>query len=135
MFEAAARRSGMTIERTLDEASIAYRFAIDVPVHDEKRIARARFEDGRGADPRIHVDGPRCLRHRFRNDSLCMWFGPDAESERWVVGDGLLELVGHIEVHAYCEAECRAGWRWPKAEAPGDHPRPRHCPTCRGRGS
>jgi hypothetical protein len=62
-----------------------------------------------------------------------MWLDADPPSERWTPDDGLLELARHVAIHAYCEAECRAGRPWPKAEAPGSHPRPFDCPTCHGR--
>lgn len=147
-FEAAARRDGITIDRRiicnrrprLDlgrevlDRYLVYRFAIDVPVHDEQRLVTAAFSLGERRDPRVRIDGPPCLRHRYADDALCMWFARDAVDQRWVISEGLLALVPHIELHAYCEAECRAGKPWPKDEAPGQHQRPRHCPSCRGRG-
>lgn len=147
-FEAAARRDGITVDRRtirqrqarLDlgrevfEQSLLYRLVIDVPIHDEERLVAVAFRLGKRQDPHVYIDGATCLRHRYANDALCMWFRDDSADERWLVSEGLLELVPHVKLHAYCEAECRAGRPWLKDEAPGKHPRPRDCPSCRGRG-
>jgi hypothetical protein len=147
-FEAAARRDGIKIDRRpirrrhtrLDlgrevfEQSLLYRLVIDVPIHDEERLVAVAFPLGKRQDPDVYIDGAPCLRHRYLGDALCMWFRKDSADKRWVVSEGLYGLVLHIKVHAYCEAECRAGRPWPNDEAPGRHPRPRHCPSCRGRG-
>jgi hypothetical protein len=131
LLERHARLAGMTFERTLrtNPAALTYRFAIDVPVHDERRQVTAIFDTSR-FDPAVWVDGPVCRRHRWGDDSLCMWFEEDQPDRRWVPDDGLLALAVHVEQHAYCEAECRAGHPWPKEESPGDHPRPANCPCC-----
>ncbi len=133
-FERDARRLKLSYERQGEGGNLAYRFRIDVPVHDEERLVTAKFAGTRSAvQALVYIDGPRRLRHRFGDDSLCMWFKTDPPEERWLPEDGLLELVRHVEEHAYCEAECRAGRPWPKPEAPGLHPRRRECPTCLGR--
>lgn len=114
---------------------LRYRFAIDVPVYDDQREVISTFAPTPSPpEPIVTIDGPVCLRHRWSNWSLCMWWKTDPRERRWVFGDGLLALVAHIEAHAWCERECRAGKPWPKPEAPGEHPRPRHCPSCWGRG-
>jgi hypothetical protein len=131
MFEREARREGMTFkcEPHANLLGVTYRFAIDVPVHDDQRLVTATFDTTR-PDPRVRIDGPVCRRHRFTDDSLCMWFHSDPPEQRWVPEDGLLPLVGDVKLHAYCEAECRAGNCWPKPEAPGAHPRRENCPSC-----
>lgn len=130
-LEASARRTGMTIARAVVGMRLRYRFAIDVPVHDDERLVTVEFAAGRSpGQPRVCIDGPRCLRHRYLDDSLCLWLGSDPGEQRWVPADGLLDLVGQIELHAYCEAECRAGKPWPKPEAPGRHQRKSTCPSC-----
>jgi hypothetical protein len=131
MFERHARRAGMTFERKVlrSPAGLTYRFAIDVPVHDERRLVTAIFDTYR-VDPRVWVDGPICRRHRGDDNSLCMWFERDRPDHRWIPDDGLLSLAVHVEEHTYCEAECRAGNPWPKKESPGRHPRPAKCPCC-----
>ncbi len=129
-FERYARRHHLPYKRTCDGRALRYRFPIDVPIHDDERLATIEF--AAGAQPRVSIDGPPCLRHRFSDKTLCMWFHSDPPEQRWLLIDGLLELARHVEEHAYCEAECRAGRSWPKPEAPGDHPRPPSCPTCHG---
>lgn len=131
IFERHARRAGMTFERKIRTAPAAliYRFAIDVPVHDDQRLVTAIFDTSR-SDPTVFVDGPICRRHRWGDNSLCMWFDEDQSDHRWVPDDGLLDLAVHVEQHTYCEAECRAGHPWPKEESPGHHPRPARCPCC-----
>jgi hypothetical protein len=131
IFERDARLAGMTFERKIriNPAGLTYRFAIDVPVQDDRRLVTAVFGMSRFA-PTVRVDGPVCLRHRWGDNSLCMWFDEDNSDHRWVPDDGLLALAVHVEQHTYCEAECRAGHPWPKEESPGRHPRPTDCPCC-----
>jgi hypothetical protein len=112
-----------------------YRVAIDVPTFDDRRQVTVVIDSVRSpSHPVVHLDGPVCLRHRFPDRSLCMWLNSDSPENKWVAEDGLLKLVGHIKEHAWCEATCREGRPWPKDEAPGDHPRPKDCPSCGGRG-
>jgi hypothetical protein len=133
LFEGAAHRSGMTFTRELSGRRLNYRFEVGVPGSGELRQIRAQFSPG-VQDPSVYADGPPCLRHRWNDDSLCMWTPSDEVDRRWVLRDGLLKLEQHIEIHTYCEAECRAGNPWPKDEGPGEHPRKRKCPSCHGRG-
>jgi hypothetical protein len=133
-FEAAARREGMRFERQTKDGLLIYRFPIEVPVsYDERRVS-ATIGDTVPRQAHVTIDGPICRRHRFTDYSLCMWWGADTDDARWRIADGLLALVGHVRLHAWCEADCRAGRRWPKEEAPGAHRRPRDCPTCHGKG-
>ena len=133
-FEAAARRDGMTIDREIVGRRLCYRLPVEVPIYDDERIATIAFDPGDPQAPSVYVDGPRCLRHRYPDDAICMWLPRDPPSKRWVLSEGLLELATHVKLHTYCEAECRAGKPWPKEEAPGRHPRKRSCPSCRGKG-
>jgi hypothetical protein len=132
-FEADARRAGIVPGRDVNGPGVTYSFPIEVPVHyDTRNVIASVGESVRGAN--VKIDGPVCARHRFLDGSLCMWWGADSESAQWRIDDGLLALIAHIRLHAWCEADCRAGQPWPKAEAPGDHPRPPRCPTCAGAG-
>lgn len=133
LLEADARRRGMKLEREFDAGVLRYRFRVGMAGRNEERQVRVDFAPAR-SNPAVHVDGPPCLRHRWEDDSLCMWDPDGPGSERWLVGDGLPELVEHVRIHVHCEAQCRAGSPWPKEEMAGEHPRKRNCPTCRGRG-
>ena len=131
IFERGARRAGMTFQRELltDPPGMAYHFAIDVPVHDDRRLVNAVFT-ATSPQIRVWIDGPVCRRHRWQDSSLCMWFEADPPGQQWIPEDGLLALAVQVEQHAYCEAECRAGNTWPKPESSGAHPRPKDCPCC-----
>jgi len=138
-FERGIRRGGIYFvdEYLRDPRRLRYRFDIEVPVYDDRRRVAVEFPLPNGpANPIVHLDGPPCLRQRWDQDgSLCMWLESDPPTAKWVPGDGLLKLVAHIEEHAFCEQECRLGKPWPKEESPGEHPRKRKCPSCRGQGS
>lgn len=133
LFEADARRGGIRMEREYVDGVLRYRFGVDLVASNVQRLVRVDFVASR-SNPVVHIDGPECLRHRWEDGSLCMW-DPSAPPEaRWLVRDGIVELVKHIRIHAHCEDECRGGSPWPKAEMAGEHPRKRHCPSCRGCG-
>lgn len=104
--------------------AIAQRVAVRIVLHTRSRPWR----------PRVYAVVPPCRRHRFGDDGLCMWFEADPNSRRWLMSDGIDALVHHTRRHLYQEACCRAGEDWPGEQAPGDHARPRDCPTCGGEG-
>jgi hypothetical protein len=102
---------------------------IPVELHLEMRT------DSRPWRVRVFAKGvPECLRHRFGDDALCMWWEWHPNSRRWMFSDGLAALVHYTRAHLFQEACCRAGLPWPGEEAPGEHPRKRTCHTCRGKG-
>lgn len=83
----------------------------------------------------VYVTGvPVCLRHRYREGSLCMWWELHPNARRRVMSDGLEALVQYARSHLFQEACCRTGLEWPGEEAPGQHPRRPNCPTCGGVG-
>lgn len=133
-FESDARKAGLSFDCRTRGSVLECRFCIGIPGTLEERQVSASVTDLIPRQARVKIDGPVCARHRFDDDSLCMWWGPDADDARWCISDGLLPLSGHVQEHAWCEAECRAGRPWPKEEAPGNHARRPWCPTCRGEG-
>lgn len=137
LWERDAGRGGLSIEVELVRAPTRprYRFVVDTPVYDdERRVTVTPRSSESHENPVVFVNGPECLRHRWPDGSLCMWLEADPPELRWVTSDGFLRLVGHIKHHLWCEAECRAGEKWPKLESPGSHPRAAQCASCRGRG-
>lgn len=116
---------------------VEYAFPLNIPATEEQVAVVARLdvrEDG--LRPIVHVkDAPDCRRHRYGNQSLCMWYDPDAADLKWTVADGLDQLVAHVARHLFQEAVCRAGDSWPGQESPGLHPRPASCTTCGGEGA
>lgn len=133
LLEADARSDDIVLERECADGVLRYQFTVGVPATTEERLLRVEFRQG-ALNPFVFVDGPRCLRHRWADGSLCMWDPEAPRTERWVCADGLPSLASHARLHLHCESECRAGRPWPKAEMAGEHPRKDHCPSCRGRG-
>lgn len=117
-------------------AGIEYTFPLAVPETGEPVTVLARIAIGQaGMRAHVHVkDAPDCRRHRYPDQSLCMWFDPDGPDHTWVPGDGLDQLVAHVARHLFQEAVCCAGDSWPGDESPGEHPRHRSCTTCGGEG-
>ena len=133
-FEREARQEGLPFTGRFQgkPRRLVYRVPILVPVYDEPRTLTITMPPSAlaGVVPQVLVDGPACLRHRFRDTGgLCMWWHKDSEDQIWVPDDGLLALVGHATTHAYCEARCRRGNAWPRPEAPTNHRD--SCPACR----
>jgi len=117
-------------------AGVEYAFSITPPGSSEPVEIIARIDvSGEGLRPKVFVKNARdCRRHRWPDHSLCMWYDPDDSERKWTVGDGLEQLAGHVGVHLFNEAVCRAGDAWPGDESPGEHPRPNSCTTCGGEG-
>jgi hypothetical protein len=135
-FEREARLKGLAFTSTFHgkPRRLTYYVRILVPVYDEPRTLTVTMPASAepGIVPRVLIDGPVCLRHRFPDTGgLCMWWREDDHDRVWVPTDGLLALVGHATTHAYCEARCQRGHPWPRPEAPTGHRE--SCPTCRSR--
>ena len=114
---------------------IVYRCAIPVPEHHSDVPVRIELVTAsKPWRPRVYAQAPECLRHRFGDASLCMWWECDPTTRRWMPADGLSELIHHIRRHLFQESCCRAGQSWPGEQSPGEHRRPRRCSTCGGYG-
>jgi hypothetical protein len=127
VLERAGRRAGVALRRdvhdTAGSARLRYRFDIDdVPVDDELRHVTVEIPGHHGLAASVFIDGPACLRHRYVDGSLCLWYVHDPPAAKWLVSDGLLALIELIRDHAFCEARCRDGADWLKPESRGDHP-------------
>lgn len=112
-------------------------FRLDVPVPTVTQAAPVRIDLNTRTKPwrpSVFAKVPECLRHRYDNGGLCMWFERDPNARRWMLFDGIPALVHHTRRHLYQEACCRAGEPWPGEQAPGDHRRPKRCVTCGGEG-
>jgi hypothetical protein len=129
-FEREARQRGLrfTAKHVGHPRRLTYRLMIHTPVYDTPRKVTITLPPATAAQPSVRIDGPVCMRHRFGDSSLCMWWAKDPREQRWGVEDGLYALVEQAKEHAYCEARCRNGEDWPKPEAPGAHRE--RCPTC-----
>lgn len=117
-------------------SGIEYTFPLAIPATGEHVTVLTRIAilpDGMRAV--VHVrDAPDCRRHRFADQSLCMWFDSDSPDRKWTPTDGLDQLAAHVARHLFQEAVCRAGDPWPGEESPGEHARPKSCTTCGGEG-
>jgi len=51
-----------------------------------------------------------------------MWYPKDPVSHRWIFKDGLLALIGQVQVHLIKEHLWRELGEWPGAEAPHEDP-------------
>lgn len=120
------------------QSGTEYSFRLSVPGTGEaaRIAARISLEKDKTVVVVHAADVHECLRHRYADGSLCMWFEPDGPECRWVASDGLDALVAHIGRHLFQEAVCRVGDSWPGDESPvGSHPRPSRCKTCGGEGA
>jgi hypothetical protein len=128
---------GERIPLTVDPRRGRVIYASDVPVPAVNVRIPVRIDMATGGGrwrPSVTARAPECLRHRFDDGTLCLWFDPDGDRHRWTISDGVEALVHHVRRHLFQEACCRAGEPWPGAESPGAHPRPTACRTCGGEG-
>lgn len=100
-------------------AGLRYRAGLDVSDDYEPRKVAMCFPREL-ITPRVFVDGPDESPHRYRDGSLCIWYGDDPEERRWVLKDGLVSLLSLCQEHLFSEAYWRETDEWPKPEAP--HP-------------
>lgn len=101
---------------------VDYVFTVTVPVPNyEARKVRIVFHPWLHGSPKIFADGPTDSPHRYRHESdrsLCLWFPSDGPSLRWQPEDGLVQLIGMIEMHLFKEAYWRETGEWLGEEGP-----------------
>jgi hypothetical protein len=135
-FEREARAKGLRLSGRMrgHPRRLVYEVPITVPVYDDLRTLTITMPPSAaaGAIPRVIIAGPVCLRHRYADGGLCMWWSEDPREDTWLPADGLLALVNLAITHAYCEERCRRGEGWVRPEAPTGHRE--SCPSCEGRG-
>ena len=106
----------------VDKSGAALTYSIDMPVpHYDSRQVTIRFSSVSPYVPHVTVDGlpPH---HTYGENTLCMWHPFDPKSERWVLQDGLLQLLGITQRHLFKEAWFREHGEWLGEEAPHDLP-------------
>ena len=96
-----------------------YALSVDPPGCSTTRV-HIDFVLPRPHWPRVTVDGPTESPHRYQDGTLCMWYPQDPKERRWTFSDGLLHLIGLIQVHLIREHLWRETGDWPGDEAP--HP-------------
>jgi hypothetical protein len=100
--------------------ALVLRGQVDVPTLPKRRNVAICFPGPPSrVRPVIMVSGPRKSRHRFvqyRPTSLCLYFGPDPQSMKWNINDGLVGLIDLIRQHLFKEEWWRATTQWPGAE-------------------
>lgn len=119
-FEYGAKDNYPTLQRMTrtsgPKVGRVYCATVDVPYYDPRRV-EILFAKQTPSLPTIAVDGPTDSPHRYSGIHLCIWHPDDPEINRWVIGDGLLHLLGLIEVHLFREAWWRETGVWPGPEA------------------
>jgi hypothetical protein len=102
-------------------AGLYYRFGLDVP-GEGIRPVRVLFRRDSPTVVRVTVvdDGPQDSPHRYTRGELCMWRRDAPRDSRWVVADGLVELIGHVHAHLMREAWWRRTGEWAGPEAVHD---------------
>jgi hypothetical protein len=125
----------VAVDTTASAGLIIHRLRVDTPGGEPGVPVRIELRTrSRPWRPKVFAAVPECLRHRYEDSSLCIWWQSHSAARRWVLGDGLQALVHYVEIHLHQEACCRAGLPWPGEQAPGEHPRKRRCSTCGGDG-
>jgi hypothetical protein len=102
-------------------AGLYYRFSLYVP-GEGTRPVKIWFRRDSATVVRVTVvdDGPQDSPHRYTRGQLCMWRRDAPREDRWVVSDGLVELIGHVHAHLIREAWWRRTGEWAGPEAPHD---------------
>ena len=86
---------------------------------------RIEFHQGCHDSPKVLADGPEESPHRYRHEdarSLCLWYPRDGPDRRWVPTDGLVQLIGMVEMHLFKEAYWRETGEWLGEEGPHGGP-------------
>ena len=116
-FEREARSTFHITTRFGSGSGYTLSLTVDVP-HYEPRRLRIVFDRNHTDVPRVFADGPTRSKHRYKDESLCMWYPRDPKKLRWVRSDGLIALIGHAIAHLFREAWWRETGEWPGPEAP-----------------
>lgn len=118
-FEGPARRNifGLRSRRRPRGRGWQYLLSVDPPGCPTTRV-QIDFTLPYSRIPQVIVDGPAESPHRYDDGTLCMWYPHDPPERRWTFSDGLLQLVGLIQVHLVREQLWRETGHWYGDEAP-----------------
>lgn len=94
-----------------NKAGRLYQAQLDVPHYEQRRV-ETFFSKQAPSVAKITADGPTNSPHRYDERRLCVWHPEDPDSERWVLEDGLLMLLGLITAHLFREAWWRETGEW-----------------------
>jgi hypothetical protein len=99
---------------------VTYKLVVGVPEYESRKLTITVYNSFVPVVKDVFADGPSESPHRYGNSSLCMWYPDDPAEQRWVYGDGLLQLVTHARVHLFKEASWREHDQedWPGEQAP-----------------
>src|SRR2546428_13271419 len=95
IFEGPARQYPGLRPSTVAGRGRIYRVTINV-LHYERRHVEIRFDKASPRTPRIYADGPLSP-HRYEDNRLCIWHPEDLIENSWVFGDGLIQLLEHVQ--------------------------------------
>ena len=111
IFERGTSDAVPTLARKLTPAGYVYRCTLHPPGYDARKV-EILFPRHSSEIPVVHVDGPVDSKHRFDDDSLCIWYPSDPRDQRWAFSDGLLHLVTLTAIHLFKEAWWREHEEW-----------------------
>ena len=123
VFERGVKKHFSTLRGTSHKAGSKagriYEALLDIPHYEQRRV-EIFFSKWTPSSVKITADGPTNSPHRYGERELCIWYPWDPDSERWVVEDGLLMLLGLIIAHLFREAWWRESGEWlgPEKEHP-----------------
>jgi len=90
---------------------------LTVPIYEKTRKIKIIIEENKLDSPMIFSDGPKKSKHRYPNNSLCIWQPKDKKALKWVFQDGLLQLLALIQLHLFREYYWRETGNWVGLEA------------------
>ncbi len=129
VFEAPLRRVNQTLRSRGPVNLGRYQLLVQLTLVDGTvRQVRIVFDDDRPETPAVFVIGDERRGgwpHRYDDGSLCMWFPRDPPDQRWLLGDGLLALLGYVEAHLFREIWWLEHDDWLGPEAGHRPPSPR----------
>ena len=111
IFERGANDTARSLVNEQNRTGRIYKCQLDVLGY-ETRIVNIMFRRKHPNLAVVSVDGPTSSKHRFPDGSLCMWHPWDPRCNRWIVADGLRELLLLVAIHLFKEAWWREFGEW-----------------------
>ncbi len=109
----------LKIEETgrTERHEVIYRLTVPIEGYEPRRLT-VRVKNAYWPSPQVFADGPTTSPHRYRDESLCMWYWRDPPESKWLPTHGLLALVRVAQLHLLREAWWREKGEWLGPEAP-----------------
>ncbi len=95
-----------------NNARLTYELELEVDTYPSRQLRIVFKSEDHWSVVSVYADGPSTSPHRYRDNSLCMWYPKDPPELQWSPEQGLVGLIEMARRHLFREAFWRDTDEW-----------------------